>query len=229
MRGFRLAHHGRPVAVPQTVQRLLGFLALAGGPLQRLYVAGNLWMDSSEAQANASLRTALWRVGQTGVPLLDATSTHIGLREDVEVDARTVESAALGALNGEWAQVDFLHLASVGELLPDWYDDWVIVKRERLRQLQLHALERLCAQLAGQGRFAHAVAAGTAAVAGEPLRESAHRVLIEAFLLEGNACDALRQYRICRDLLRDQLGLEPSPALAELVAQLPGDAGVTVR
>ena len=42
-----------------------------------------------------------------------------------------------------------------------------------------------------------------------------------AILAEGNVSDALRQYRLVRELLRTQLGLEPSPTLQDLVAPLP--------
>src|SRR5437763_627038 len=223
LRAFQLTSDGRRIELPLAAQRVLAFLALRDRRLQRVHVAGNLWIESSEEHAGANLRTALWRIKQTGLPLLNVSSTQLELRGDVEVDVQTVAEAARGVLaDGVAAAASgFLDIASIGELLPDWYDDWVIVERERLRQLQVHALESLCVTLAGEGRFAQAVAAGTAAVACEPLRESAHRVLIETFLAEGNVSDALRQYRLVRELLRTQLGLEPSPTLQDLVAPLP--------
>jgi DNA-binding SARP family transcriptional activator len=52
-----------------------------------------------------------------------------------------------------------------------------------------------------------------AAVAGEPLRESARSALIEAHLAERNVGAALREYEAFRQLLHDELGLEPSPDL----------------
>jgi DNA-binding SARP family transcriptional activator len=66
-------------------------------------------------------------------------------------------------------------------------------------------------------RFQAAVEAGLAAVAGEPLRESAHGALIKAHLAEGNRGEAVRQYCVCRQLLRDHLGLEPSRQMENLV------------
>ncbi|HEX2156656.1 MAG TPA: bacterial transcriptional activator domain-containing protein, partial [Actinomycetes bacterium] len=110
--------------------------------------------------------------------------------------------------------------ALAGDLLPDWYEDWVVLERERLRQLRLHALEALCARLTGAGRFGAAVQAGLAAVAGEPLRESAHRTLIRAHLAEGNPGEAVRQYHLYRRLLTDELAIEPSPAIRGLVQPL---------
>jgi DNA-binding SARP family transcriptional activator len=68
------------------------------------------------------------------------------------------------------------------------------------------------------GRYGEAVDAGLAAVCAEPLRESAHRVLIRTHMAEGNHAEAGRQYELCRRLLRHEVGVEPSPQLRELVS-----------
>ena len=94
------------------------------------------------------------------------------------------------------------------------------MERERFRQLRLHALESLSEQLTAMGRLGQAVEAALAAVASEPLRESAHRVLIKAYLAEGNRGEALLHFRGFRDLLSHELGVEPSPRMAELVREL---------
>ena len=103
------------------------------------------------------------------------------------------------------------------DLLPDCYDDWALVECERFRQLRLHALEALCERLTEAGRYGEAIDAGLAAVRGEPLRESAHRALIKAHLAEGNYVEAGRQYEVCRRIVRDELGIEPSDGLRKLV------------
>jgi DNA-binding SARP family transcriptional activator len=107
-----------------------------------------------------------------------------------------------------------------GDLLADWDDDWVVVERERLRQLRLHSLEFLSQRLASVGRYVDAIEVALAALRIEPLRESAHRALISVHLAEGNPSEALRQYRRFRELLRAELGLEPSPLIKELVGVL---------
>ncbi len=76
----------------------------------------------------------------------------------------------------------------------------------------------MCAALTEARRYGEAAQAGIAAIAAEPLRESAHRALIRVHLAEANPCEALRQYRLFSQMLRDQLGLEPSAQLRELVA-----------
>ena len=111
-------------------------------------------------------------------------------------------------------------LIHAGELLPDWSDEWVLVDRERYHQLRLHALERLCQQLAASGRYGLAVEACLAALAAEPLRESAQRQLIEVYLSEGNRAEALRQYATYQRVIREEVGVEPSREITDLVRPL---------
>jgi DNA-binding SARP family transcriptional activator len=206
-----------------STQRLVAFLALSGRPLHRLHVAGTLWLDTSEEHANACLRTALWRLKRLDAALVAATSTHLALADAVAVDVRDTAGLAREVLRrGGNGDCSVGHdLSEAGELLPDWYDDWVLIERERLRQLVLRALERLSAHARATSRFADAVEAGLAAVAQEPLRESAPRLVVEAHLAEGNPGEAARQYRVYARLLHDQLGLEPSPLMRGLLAGLP--------
>jgi DNA-binding SARP family transcriptional activator len=213
---------GIGVDLPLNAQRLVAFLALRDHPSPRLYVAGSLWLDSEEERSNASLRSAIWRVGQAAPGLIHASKTHLQIAPDVWVDfteaTHMAEALIKGALDCQATDLDQQALS--GELLPGWYDDWVLLERERQHQLRLHALEALCAHLTSARRFGQAIDAGLAAVRGEPLRESAHRVLIAAHLAEGNCGEALRQYRTYRQLLHDELGLDPSAQMMELVAAI---------
>jgi DNA-binding SARP family transcriptional activator len=109
-------------------------------------------------------------------------------------------------------------LALGGELLPGWYDDWVLPERERLRQLRLHALEVSADRLAREGRYGEAVQAAYAAVHTEPLRESAHRAVVRVHLAEGNVVEAVRAYRDFRDRLVHELGVSPTMQMEELIS-----------
>ena len=70
----------------------------------------------------------------------------------------------------------------------------------------------------GCKRYADAIEVALEAIRTEPLRESAHRVLIGVHLAEGNLCEARRQYGLCSRLLWAELGVEPSPDLQALLA-----------
>jgi DNA-binding SARP family transcriptional activator len=221
LNAFELVCDGETLDLPLSAQRLLAFVALHDRPLQRAYVAGVLWTDSSEERAAGSLRSSLWRLHRPGHRLIEATSTHLRLASTVDVDVRRGLAHARELLTGSVGSLDEPVEAELdGELLPDWYDDWVIFERERFRQLALHALEAQAERLLDQGRLRPALEAALAAVRSEPLRESAHRLLIRVHLAEANGGEALRQFELCRRLLRDRLGLEPSRQLVDLVAQL---------
>lgn len=215
--GFRLRHGEATLRVQPNVQRLLAFLAIHGRPLQRLYVAGRLWTDSSQETANANLRTALWRLRHPDRGVIEVTAKDVALAPSVVIDVREATARAQRVLAGRAQDGDVAALIGAGELLPDLYDDWIVIERERFRQLRLHALERLCEQFRDAGRFADAVEAGLAAIATEPLRESAHRVLISSYVAEGNLSEARRDYRMYCNVARKQLGIGPSAGLRRLL------------
>jgi DNA-binding SARP family transcriptional activator len=211
----------RPVALPLTAQRLLAFLAFQERPVQRVYVAGKLWMDTDEGRASGSLRSAIWRVKQTAVSLIRTPDTRLELDPAVDVDvAAAVELArALIAGSPEPANGDLSALR--GEILPDWYDDWLLMEREVHRQLRLHALEALAIRLAGDESYGQAADAALSAIACEPLRESAHRTLLRVYLAEGNASEAVRHAGLYRELV-SRIGIAPSPQFEELAGGLTG-------
>lgn len=228
LNAFALECDGVAVQLPASAQRVLAFVALHEHPVRRPYVAGSLWLDSPEERAYANLRSALWRLRRFGSRLVDAEGSELALGHDVEVDLRECEQLARLAVAREQRDPHALDVRRFGsDLLPDWYEDWVLIEREHYRQLRLHALDALCEQLTASGRLDEALEAGLAAVAGEPLRESAQRALIRVHLAEGNGGEAIRQYRLYRHLLDEQLGIEPSPLMAELVRDL--DAVETIR
>jgi DNA-binding SARP family transcriptional activator len=204
---------------------VVAFLALHPRPLQRLFVAATLWPDSPEERAHASLRSALWRLGVGGFRVVITTPTQVALEPTAEVDLHDAVASAKRLVYGTGPADtrDLALLCDAGEILPDWYDEWLLAERERFHQLRLHALESLCEQCARERRFGQAVDAGLAAVAIEPLRESPHRLLIESYLAEHNTADALRQYSRYRQLAEERLGIEPSPRMRELVRGLPVD------
>jgi len=219
--GFRLFRDGQAVELADSSRRLIALLAVLDRPLLRGFVAGTLWADTEEERASACLRSTLWRIRGVAVGLIDADGSQLQLADDVSVDLHHAKEFAGALVAGKcaWADGD-PQLLEVGDLLESWSDEWVEIEREVFRQVRLHALEVLCAQLASAGLFGRAVVAGLTAVQADPLRESAHRVLIGAHLAEGNAGEALRQYDAYRGVLERELGLEPSEALTEVVTRL---------
>lgn len=209
---FSCRSAGRPLILAPRGERLLAFLALHRTAARRDQVYGALWGDSSDCRAASNLRSTLWRLPRPDAnPLIEVADGYLGLAPHVTVDLWRVEA---GETEGRED-----HLLA-GDLLPGWDEEWVAAERERYRQLRLHALEDLCADRRTAARYSDALRLGLVAVQSEPLRETAHRHVIEVHLAEGNAGEALRQYDHFRKLLHAELGLPPSPAMRRLVDEL---------
>jgi DNA-binding SARP family transcriptional activator len=231
--GFTLLRGNEEIVLPMGAQRLIALLALRDRSLSRAYLAGLLWPEYSAERSLADLRTALWRVNHSCASLVATTGMRLSLRDEVQVDVRALTAVGRAAV-GPGAKSVLAELAGMSwfelslDLLPDWYDDWLVDDREGVRQLRLHALEVLADELSLLGRHAEAIQAALAAVRLEPLRETGHATLIRAHLAEGNRSEARRQFYRCRDLLAAELAVEPSETIRRLICIPPARSRSTL-
>ena len=223
--GFSLEEDGVSVVLPDGSQRLLAFLALQGRSIRRSVAAGTLWPAVAEDHASSSLRSALARLSLGARAGVLATTTEIGLADDVAVDlwdsrelARLLTAAERSSPESEPGVDAIVNLST--EILPGWYDDWVLVEAEDWRQVRLHALEALSDRLSQRRQYVDAAMAALAAVRAEPLRESPRAALIRVHIAEGNPSEALREFTRYGELLGLELGIEPTERLRGLVDQL---------
>ncbi|MDP6346587.1 MAG: BTAD domain-containing putative transcriptional regulator [Alphaproteobacteria bacterium] len=225
--GFRLSDAG--VEIPLRSRKARGLLAyLALDPdrvFPREHLANLLWDDRMDAQARQSLRQALTTLRQrladhtpelllsdhdsvslTGAAVdVDVMNFRQALREDRLADAADHYQGNL--LDG---------LGSLAET----FDAWLTDESRRLRHQACEACEGLAAEQLAQGDAEAALAAGERAVALDPLRESTHRLLMQAYLKAGKRAQALQQYRTLVGVLQRELGSEPDQASAELYARI---------
>jgi DNA-binding SARP family transcriptional activator len=231
---------GRRREIPEGSKRLLVFVGLRRRRVERRVAAGRLWPIGDDARASGNLRSALWRLKVAGIDLLSTDKWSLTLGQDVVVDVHSAHDWATRLVRDVPTAEDVAvppWWPDALDLLPAWYDEWVLMERERLRQRVLHALEALTRRLVRAARYAEAVEAAMTAVSAEPLRESAQRVLIEAHLAEGNWIEARRVYHSYRELLRRELGAEPADSfvadlpllrrVSSLAGPAPGDSRVT--
>ena len=225
--GFRLRVDSKSIdELAVGSQRLLIFLALHARAIARISLAGTMWPDVSDERAGISLRAALTRLDGLLRSTVEVTkSGGLGLRAGVVVDLREGQALAHRLLHRgspvEAADLggDSITLLS-SELLPDWYDDWIVAEAEDWRQLRMDALEALGQRLLTQGRSAEAIRAARAAMRVDPLRESPHSLLIRIHLADGNQSEALGVFDRYRAILLTALALEPTAQLSGLVADL---------
>lgn len=216
---FEWRKDGQAVPLPMGVQRVLAYLGLRRHPMLRSTAAGTLWPETTDEQAAARLRTMLWRANRSGCPVIEASNGSLELADSTAVDLWEVERRARrltgGEANGDDPGLSTRDLAE--DVLPGWDDEWIEPERARFRNLRLHALEALAHRFTGAGRHPEAVEAALAAVGADPLRETARRALIRAYLAEGNRAEAALEYVAFARLLYEELGVDPSDDLKGLV------------
>jgi DNA-binding SARP family transcriptional activator len=208
----------QPEELPPSAQRLIAHLCLSGQPMRDV-IAGNLWPEVPGERAYGSLRTTLWRLHKIMPGLVEVSGARLSLADGVRVDVRELDEWARRVRDPacDLEDIEIPEVGLRGELLPGWYDDWVLLERERLHQLRLHALELVADRLTAAGRYGDALEAAYAAACGEPLRESAHRTVIRIHVAEGNIAEALRVYENFRSMIADELGVQPSREMVRLV------------
>jgi DNA-binding SARP family transcriptional activator len=222
---FTVTVDGQAAQLPLGAQRLVASLGLADAGVHRTLAAEKLWPDCPRRRACANLRSALWHVRrETQSTLIDGGGgPRLRLAPSVQVDIKV----ALGQVqtiartphvrDEDLAQLESLVMALSRGLLADWSEDWLLVERERWDQVRLHTLEAVAHRLLSAKSYLPALSAALAAVAIEPLRESAHRTVVEVYIAEGNSACALKHFQRYRGLVQRELGVNPSRHMTQLV------------
>ncbi|MCZ9880866.1 AfsR/SARP family transcriptional regulator [Arthrobacter sp. B2a2-09] len=227
LNGWTLSRDGRRQKVAHRQQRLLTALALFG-ERPRTFLSGLLWPDSSDAQAAVGLRVSIWHINHELPGLLDAdgtTDVSVALSEQVLVDITDLERelhAPASELSDWYPRWERLRTA---ELLPGWYEDWILAEQERFRAVRTAALDSIAAYHLSHGNAEETKAATTVAISLEPFRESSYRLLIQAHLATGDLVSAIRTYKSYSAELRQEFGVGPSPSLAKLIHGAVGASG----
>lgn len=228
--GFELRRAGATVRLAPTAERVLAFLALHDRPATRAYLAGSLWPEVSEARASGNLRNALWNLRRVDPGLVSGYGHHLGLTSSLWSDIGELAGLALRvrARPPDPALLDADISALGRELLPGYWDSWLVIERERLRQVAITTLERLGQLRLEHGRAAEAVLAALAAVGADPLRETSNLLVVRAHLACGNRVEAIRHLARYREALRRELSIEPDPRFTAAVDALGSGLNTTL-
>ncbi|UCC61798.1 MAG: protein kinase, partial [Anaerolineae bacterium] len=237
----RIERDGEPVQISRRkAVALLAYLAITGRSHSRDALATLLWPEADQSQARAGLRRALAALKKVlGEGWLDVDRETVGLNPDPEVcldvsefhaqmaKCRTHDHpidqdcpACLSLLAEATAlyRDDFL----AGFTLRDSpaFDDWQFFEAQGLRDNLAGALERLARGYSVQGEFEQAIPYARRWLALDPLHEPAHRCLMRLYAQSGQRAAALARYEACRQVLRDELGVEPTAETTALYEQI---------
>ena len=217
---------------------LFAYLVLNRGqalPRDELLVAG--WGEDAPAEASNALSVLLSKLrhnlgaghlrGRTAIELLLPQATFVDVEAALEGAHRAESSIAEGRWAQAWGPAGIAYHVATRPFLPGLEAPWIDQWRRRLEEVRLRGLECFAAAGLGLGGPALAQAEERARMLTElaPYRETGHHILIEALAGRGNVAEALRAYERLRVLLRDELGITPSPAVQGVHRQLLDGAG----
>lgn len=237
----RLYHgtSGYETKMPRNAKALLAYLILQRCRSHpREVLASLFWGDYSEDNARSSLRTSLWRLRQILEPegvtrgryLLTNSSGEVGFNRESDywLDVEAFESQARQVLSTPMddmrsANIQDLEQATQiynGELLEGFYLDYFLRERERLRALYLDGLILLMRFYKNQRAFDQSLAYGQKILDQEPLREEIHREMMRLYMESGERALAMRQYKVCKKIMEEELGILPMEETRALHAQI---------
>jgi DNA-binding SARP family transcriptional activator len=215
--GFSIDFGGTPVATMNSarLQSLLAYLILHRDVAQpRRKLSFLFWPDSEEAQARTNLRKLLYELKHAlpdieqfidlEGPTLEWKAGDTSFDLDVEKFEKSVEQAKSAA---DFRQAIELYQ---GDLLPNCYDDWILLERQRLHQFYTEALDQLISHLENQRDYRAAINYAQRLLQHAPLEEDTYRRLMRLYALKGDRAGVLRTYHACATTLQRELEVEPS-------------------
>ncbi len=217
---FEIRLNGSPVVLSaQPAQVLLAYLLLnAGVALRREQLAGVLWPDSLDSSARKNLRNTIWLLRKAiGDPYLLADKTTLAfaptapyeldvaiLEQPVESDASLVQAVS----------------AYGGDLLPGYYEDWVQLERERLRNVFERRIQSLLDRLAHDGQWSEVQRWAEHWISLGYVPEPAYRALMVSHAAQGDLSHMASAYRRCVKALHEMLDVSPSTKTQALFQRL---------
>ena len=190
----------------------------------------DVWDGSPRPAAMATLQSHISQLRKVLGDRLQSQAAGYVLRTDaVVVDAAEFErqaeagAAQLSASDAAAARTTLRGAARGwhGRALQDVAErPWAQPEAARLEELRAVTIEHLLAARLEAGEHDDVVVDAESAVAEAPLREQRWAVLMLALYRSGRQADALRAYRRLRTMLADELGIDPSPPLAQLEAAI---------
>ncbi len=200
-------------------QALLALLALSRDRgYSREKLAALLWGDRPEEQARHSLRQSMLTLRKTldrgEPPVFLSEGDALALNPDgIRVDVRRFEDLAEAGDPQSLEQAAALYTGDLLEGLSiraESFETWHAAEQARLRNLACDVLSRLAARYDERDEPARAIEASERLLVLDPVREDGHRRLMRLFAKSGQRARALKQYRICEEVLQRELDAQPA-------------------
>ena len=225
---FELRSDGERIQIPSRAgQSLFAFLILnAHTAFRREYLAGQIWGNLSEEQARHHLRQELWRVRKA----ICSTEGECHYLRISEIEIGFNPTSAYWLDTEEFKRIpahaptltELLTGAALyrGELLPGFYEDWVLQERETLNALYEARMCNLLDLLIAKQEWTAVLewAEQWISLGGTP--EPAFRALMHAYAALGDHAKIAQTYARCQHALRENLDIDPAAETTALYEKL---------
>ncbi|MCO5187979.1 MAG: AAA family ATPase [Anaerolineae bacterium] len=207
-----------PKPVTVKAQALLVYLATHPKQHTRGQLSDMFWEDRPERKARRSLSTALWHIRRCLPKAFDYIQTdsdvvHFNHDAPFWVDTLAFVEYATSKHLSDWQAAIALYR---GQFLEGFFDDWIVTERYRLETVYANVLTRVMDAYELSGDCESALSVAMLLLEHDPLREDAHQMIMRVYQQMGQRSAALQQYERCRQLLRDELGIEPQAETRQL-------------
>jgi DNA-binding SARP family transcriptional activator len=196
------------------VQSLLAYLLLhRQAPQPRRLISFLFWPDSDETQARTNLRKLIYDLKHT----LPDAERYLNL-DGSEIQwypqgPYTLDVAEFENILSKGHSISDLKLAIDlyrGDLLPNFYDDWILTERQRLQEMLLDSLNKLISMFEEKRDFKSAINYTHRLLHHLPLQEEVYRRLMILYNLNGDRAGVLRTFHACSTNLKRELDIDPS-------------------
>ena len=230
---LELVYDGRPhrFRVPPKAAALMAYLLVhAGETLSRPALAATLWPDDPDDEARGKIRRHLHRIARAlpvppnrALSWIDVTATTVGWRPNPEVwvDLHEFERAASDPA-GRARAIDLYR----GEFLEGYFEDWVLLDRERYQSQFLEACYDAALDARRERDFDAAVRYAERMLAVDEWREDALRLAMTARYESGDRSTALAAFERFSTRLRSEMRVDPMPETLALRAAILESAAV---
>ena len=219
-------------------QALLALLAAEARPMSRARLAAMLWPDAGDVDARGRMRRLLHelssRVGPNALvtdrqtvalandvcAATDLASLRRSLAQGLYRSTEDASEESFAALEhaARLAAAEFAEGLALDEC--DELSAWLERQRESLRQARAQALAQIVTWLEGAQQHDRALHHAKDLVAIDSLNEAAQRRLIRLYAAAGQPRAALQQFERCRQILNEELGVEPEAATLQVADEI---------
>ena len=224
------------LGISGATQKLFQYLLLAAGKeIRRELLAEIFWSRSSPGRQRSALNSAIWRIKQQltdihGIDLVcNGPTVFLQVAPGVSNDAKELSEIVHGiSLNDPLDDSNVERLCQAlnkcdAPFMEGVTSDWILTEREKMFNIKIRGMTMLMHWRGKQRRYEDALEIGRRLLAEDPFREAAQCELMWLYVLNGQRARALRQYEEYRELLRDELDIDPMPETLALYDHIRRD------